>query len=348
MIQKIAVSEPPDFIFQDPILPTTFIQKMRVALRILFLPIWGPYTTCKYGLQRLAMIPVYPAQSRLLQQQIDHINPMSLQRFRSELLSSMQKEGFFIREVTIERNKVQYHGFMISRPETQDNGKWVLQAAGNTEAIEYYSPIAKEYAKAGFNTLLINGPSVGKSKGRATPRSMGEAQESGLQILETHIKAKKIAITGFSLGSAAIGQAILRHEFKKDIQYLVIRQLAFDRLSNIARKILAFPILSRIAPKLVHWTELEMDNVLVSKKLQSLHIPEIIIQASNKFVDPSTIPDTQDFAHDGVVPKTASLGYRLVKEGVIENKIFLCIPFARHLSTWPAYELTRDLLKDHL
>src|SRR3989338_6536717 len=111
---------PPDFTIKDPSFgrASTFAQKMKTVLKTVFFPIWAPYAACKHGVQRIAMIPVYPAQSRILQNQIDYINPVSLHYFRKQLLQVTQEEGLIINEVIIQRNNTPYHGLMISHPET--------------------------------------------------------------------------------------------------------------------------------------------------------------------------------------------------------------------------------------
>jgi hypothetical protein len=164
-----------------------------------------------------------------------------------------------------------------------------------------------------FNTILIDNPGVGNSQGTSTPATMGEVQELALTFLETQMKARRIAIIGRSLGGAAIGQAILQHNFKPGIQYLVIQQMTFGSLSHIAKKMVKAiaPCLKGLVAPLIRWTELEMDNVAASIKLAACNIPECIINCRD--------PLTDGYAHDGVIPGKATLGARLDKMGVSQS-----------------------------
>ena len=65
-----------------------------------------------------------------------------------------------------------------------------------------------------------------------------------------------------------------------------------------------------------------MDSVEASKKLQALGIPEIIVQR---------VDDASEFEHDGAIPKEATLGHILQKEGILNLKEFLLLPNADHL-----------------
>lgn len=234
---------------------------------------------------------------------------------------------------------------VLGKKEGIENGKWIVQATGNCQPIEYVVGCAELYSRIGFNALFINDPSVGRSGGHAIPQSLGEAQETGIRFLETALKAKQIAIAGFSLGGAMVGQAILQHRFRKDVDYLVIRQVTFDRTSNIAKKIM--PIFKSVAKHLVLWTGLEMDSIEASKKLQRLGIREVIIQASKKAIDRTSVPNKEDFETDGVIPARGSLGYRLVKEGVTYNKIFRCLEKVGHNNVMAIFEATLDELKKY-
>lgn len=281
-------------------------------------------------IQRFIMFFLYPAQSNFLKKFVKQLNPKQLNEVRPSLQNVMN--NMWVREITIERNGVRYDGLLIGSPKTLQNGRWILQATGNSCPIEMMADIfGQEYLSADFNVLMINGPSVGRSGGHADVRTIGEAQEAGLRFLETTVNAKQIGIAGHSLGASAIGEAILHHNFRNDISYLVVRQYAFDKTSNVVKRIMGLPILKPFSKYLVLKADLEMDNVLSSRKLAELGIPEVIIQA----VDPRKVATafslTKDiFASDGVIPAKASLGYRLVKEEVVQNKHFSCVPNGDH------------------
>jgi hypothetical protein len=237
-------------------------------LKIIFFP-WGLYEGSKALIERIVMRVIYPAQGYSK----DEVNAL-----RTTLFKNLKAQHDFIwREVTLEKNGYRYHGFVLGHKTTISNGKWAIFAPGNqTTAEEVFNyQYEKPYLDAGFNVLTINGPGVSLNKGAATKDRMGDAQEVGLCYLETAIKAKKIVLAGHSLGGAAIGQAILKHTFKKDVSYLAIRMMTFSRLSCIAKAIAGSG-----AETLVRWSGAEMDSVAASQKLQDKKIPEIIFEAS--------------------------------------------------------------------
>ncbi len=327
----------PDFSIHD-IQPLTWKDTLqKVTLRFLKCTLlfpWGLYDGLNYLTQRLAMTALYPIQSRAVQLLArQKFSTSALDHQRQELTEEFQERGYIVRHVSLEKNGTHYSGLLIGHRETIYNGQWVIQAGGNAQAIEdsayLYAPCYKEQR---FNTLLINGPGVGRSEGEATPLTMGEAQEIGISFLESAIKAKKIVIAGLSLGGAAMGQAILLHHFKPDTSYCVIRQVTFDQASRIAG-VFASRVWSKLrsfTEHLIRWCGAEMDSVLASRKLQQLGIHEVIMQATNKEIPTGTLPTAEDFASDGVIPAEASLGYRLIQEGITQHKTFCCLPQLSH------------------
>lgn len=358
--------------FLEKSLPNALIQRGPFVSKII-LSVWALHTILRYVAQRLIMIPLYPAQSRIFKRIIG-FRQNRLNQTRSEISQVLGEKGFLTRDVSLEKNGIRYSGLLIGHKDTINNGQWVLQATGNIQHIE--SPAqdyAEEFIKAGYNTLLINGPGVGKSQGEATPASMGDAQQVGIAFLETAIKAKKIALAGYSLGGAAIGQAVLKHDFKENVKYLVVRQMTFDRASTIAEifvrpipgqifgyfndggyykvaKVL-FKITARILPRLrfivpgfIKWAGCEMDSVAASKKLEKLKIKEVIIQAGKNEVPAEKLPTVNDFQDDGVIEAEVSLGRALIAEGVTHEKVFICLVGAGH-SAFEAIEKTAEQIK---
>jgi len=328
-------------------------QKAAVlAAKVLIFPV-AVYELTFYIVQRLVMLPLFPLQSRLVQfvsaaiervaryfeivesnelfpgfsrRQLDDVRRLQGKR--------LTKAGYICRSVSFEKDGVIYGGMLVGKPETIENGQWVLQATGNAEPIEHsIDEFCKCYSNCHFNVLMVNGPNVGLGRGVASPKTMGEAQELGLSFLETAMKAKKIVMAGRSLGGAAVGQAILQHTFRDNIDYMVIRQMSFDRVSNICAKVVAGRRhrFGALIKWVIRQAGLEMDSVAASKKLQKLGIREIIVQRSGASPQ-KPIPNLSDFQTDGPIPARASLGYRLVKEGVTENKDFICVPWIRHMS----------------
>lgn len=294
------------------------------AFKLLTLPV----QISGYLIARVIMIPLYPAQSTFLSCFFDRFCRSTLAQERRHTIHCLthpdflnhpefRSDSFVAKEVTLEKNGIKYKGVLVGHRDTIQNGKWAIQATGNGEPIESnLYEYAESYYRSGTNLLMINGPSVGESGGTAWPETMGDAQEVGISFLERAVKAKKIALIGRSLGGAAIASAILQHDFKEDVKYLVIDMVTFDRVSNVCSKIIG----NRLVGSLVKLVGLEIDTVEASKKLQALNIPEIIIQATqrNFRTNPfSSWPDEDDFIGDGVIPKEASKGYSLVKEDVV-------------------------------
>lgn len=309
---------------------------------------WGAYTTLRYVIQRIVMLPLFPAQSRIVKSFFaPFAQTRNLDAERIRLSKLLDRQERIVRDVSLEKNGVRYSGLLIGHKNTINNGKWALQATGNLEPIEHAVPnLYSIYEGFEFNMLLINGPSVGRSEGQATPESMGDAQDVGISFMETALKAKQIVIAGRSLGGAAIGQAILKHEFKSDVKYLVVRQMTFDCVSNICSKIIAkkFPSLEWLVAKIIQWSGCEMDSVAASKKLQSLGIKEVIVQASHRQLQAGELPRSADFQTDGPIVANASLGYALVQEEITVNKVFHCLKDAPHMTNEAVQVAEREIM----
>jgi len=235
-----------------------------LVLKIVIFP-WGLYEGVKYLLGRIFMAIVYPAQFLYSVNELDAIR---------RRVAPIFYQNVVIRSVVLEKNGVRYSGLIFGRPENISNGKWAIQAVGNGTPIEHMMDdfeFLDFFMTSGYNFLLVNGPGVGRSEGPAAPDRIGDAQEVGISFLETALKAQKIVLAGHSLGGAAIGRAVLQHEFREDTDYLVIRTFTFDTLSHIAGRIAGC-----VGRGLVHWLGYEMDNVAASRKLQQLRIHEVV------------------------------------------------------------------------
>lgn len=307
-------------------------------LKIVLFP-WALYELAQFILQRFIMLPLYPAQNSFLKWIIPPFSNTSLDISRTQAAKNLLDKGYVVRHVCLEKQGTRYSGLLIGKKETIENGNWVIQATGNCEPVEYSAEeYADNYSKIQYNTLLVNGPGVGRSQGTATPKTMGDAQQVGISFLETLVKAKKIVLAGRSLGGAAIGQAIEQHTFDLNIKYLVVRQMTFDRASNVCSKNICpkSGFLRTLVKKLVRWAGCEMDSTISSKKLADLNIKEVIVQATCEEV--IGVPSTHQFQTDGPIINRASLGYRLVKTNTLKEKVFLSLPNAPHVS-WSAIAL---------
>ena len=177
-----------DFSVSGPV-ESTAKKVGEVALKIILFP-WGVYCATRWAVQRLIMIPLYPAQSSLVKLFIPQINNKILNiQFRTAALDvkrvkmaeHLSKKGLIIRHVCLEKNGAKLSGLIIAHPDHIQNGKWVLQACGNIQPIEQGTDLVAEcYHKEKYNVLLVNNPGVGRSEGTATPDTIGDAQEMGI------------------------------------------------------------------------------------------------------------------------------------------------------------------------
>lgn len=292
-----------------------------LILKIVLFP-WGLYALTRYAVQRLIMCLLYPAQSSVFKRFVPVWRLKELDALRAAVKAQYKGE---VRDIVLQKNGVHYDGLLIRAQ--SDQNEWVLFALGNAMTIEGTLADADDMPFLDKNCLLVNGPGVGRSGGCATPETMGDAQEVGLCFLESAAKAKKITLAGFSLGGAAIGQAILQHQqFQSDVSYDVVRYMTFDRVSHICGKVTngartQRPWLEHLVQWLVIWSGCEMDCVEASKKLQHLKIPESIYQATKEKTEGS-VPNIEEFVSDGLIPAEASLGQALVKGQIIDNKKF--------------------------
>jgi len=335
-----------------------------VILKIVIFP-WGLYELAKFICQRIIMTPLFPMQSRIVKIFISLFTSNLVQKFaktdqrfinalkeifdnktRNRNLNTIISSSLYpplghkviIKQVVLEKNGKRYTGILSGYKEYINNGKWAIQATGNCEPSEMSAlHMISIYGEKQYNTLLINPPGAG-SQGRATPTTMGEAQEIGISFLETALKATDIVMAGRSLGNATVGQAILQHTFIDEIKYTAISQMTFDRVSTIAGAFAKMftpisclkGITSKIVTKIAKWC-CEMDSVAAAKKLERLKIPHIVVQsASRKFEN--VIPEPKFFTQDQVIPAEASLGFALATEKVTKNKIFIGLQTDDHMT----------------
>ncbi|HSX10132.1 MAG TPA: hypothetical protein VLF94_00225 [Chlamydiales bacterium] len=332
-----------DFAAREP-QESTARKVALLALKIILLP-WGLYCGTRWLLQRLIMTKVFPIQSTILKFFIPELTTKALDAQRLKMAEELSKKGFVVRHVCFDHNGTKLSGMAVIHPDHALNGKWVLQACGNFQPIEHYTDVMVEhYHKQNFNVLFINGPGAGRSEGMATPETIGAAQELGISFLETAVKAKKIALAGYSLGGAAMGLAILKHKFKKpsEVEYGAMRIMSFDRVSTVCRhryrEVINIESIKHLIKPLVEWAGCEMDSVEASKKLQKLNIPEVIIQRTD---------DASEFDSDGVIPKEATLGLCLHQEGIVDKtKTFIRLPGVGHLDVDPIALATLSALRD--
>lgn len=277
-----------------------------------------------------------------------------------EQMKYLMLDDYLVRRIILSKSDIQYDGVVIAHPKVFENGRWSIHALGNGMAYEeVIEELARRNFSRGFNTLLINGPSVVSSKGWPTRYQMGAGFEAGIQFLEKEVEATRIILHGFSLGGAMMGEAIMQHDFSKardHVRYLSISDRTFSDLSSISsvfaneivndfrtnlalmrfskRKIfmcgVVHPLLWTIQKGLkpaIWATNMELDNMKVARKLSSLGIRHIVIQHSSH----------NGNGTDGVIPDSVSLLYEMLHHprSMLPNKVYLSSPEISHMWQLP-------------
>ncbi|MBS0625540.1 MAG: hypothetical protein JSS32_05775 [Verrucomicrobia bacterium] len=291
-----------------------------VVLQCVFV-LWGIYEGLKQLAQIVGMRKIYPAHS---------FGKYHVQNLRFVLEQKYQNQDKVIaRDIVLEKDGVRYSGLIIGKEENLSNQKWALFAVGNYGTIEDAILMNSHVPclRAGYNLLLVNGPSVGMSEmreGRTDPKEIGEVQELGLRFLETALKAKKIVMAGHSLGGGALGGAIENHVFDTDnIEYFAMRMMTFSRLSDIVKK-----LGGACADWVRWWLDYEIDSVAASQRLEQLGIHELIITAEDD--------EMMDQVHLGDAVKTVSVG----------NKTFITVRGAKYPHLGIPRELVEQAIKN--
>lgn len=255
---------------------------------------------------------VYPA--------ITMFSKEHLRQEESQFFTNLQKHGFVTQKISLHKSGVAYDATIVGHKDTISNGKWVVHALGKGMAMENsISELAQENRAKGVNTLLINGPAVGRSRGYPTRYQLGAGFEAGLQFLEKEVKATHIAFKGLSLGGGMMSEAVQTHEFDTSkVKYLGISDRSFSYLSSTAASFVGF-----IATVAFFLTGTELDGVAGAEKLKKLNIEHIIIQHSS--------PNNQ--GTDGVIKDRVALAPALEKA---PNRTFLLSPQIPHNGYLPS------------
>lgn len=233
---------------------------------------------------------VYPATFILSR---DH-----LARQEEYAVQKLKDQGFITQKITLYKSGVAYDATLIGHKNTIANGKWFIHALGNGMAMEQVmNEIPVENHSNVANTLLINGPSVGCSKGFPTRYQKSAGFETGLQFLEKEVKATHIAFKGLSLGGGMMSEAVLTHEFDcNKVKYLGISDRTFSHLSDVAAALVGFIVIP-----FFYLSGAQLDSISGAEKLKQLKIEHIIIQHVSE----------QNLGSDGVIPDYVSLASKL-------------------------------------
>lgn len=244
----------------------------------------------------------------------------NLQEIESDAISTLNQQGFVTQKIALYKSGVAYDATIIGHRDTLSNGKWSVHALGNGMAMEQLMDSIPYQNKAnGVNTLLINGPAVGRSKGYPTRYQLGAGFEAGLQFLEKEVKATHIIFKGLSLGGGMMSEGALAHQFDTTkFKYLAISDRTFCRLSDIAAAFVGF-----IATAAFFLAGAELDSISSAEKLKNLNIQHIIIQHNSE----------RNEGTDGVVPDKVALAPALTEA---PNRTFLLSPKIPHNGNLPS------------
>ncbi len=274
-------------IFKKTVHAATAVYLSSTALGITLLPQAGGLLSVAYTVYCLASVIVgmFIAPASLMSLNSDNVDMPADQR------ESLQALGFHIRNITLTKDGVDYDAYVVGHASTIENGHWMSCPLGNAmlAGTSIYNIAWENAERYAANTLIVNGPRVGRSASWPGTVAWGDAQEAGLQFLENVIRANHIVVKGFSLGGGSAGQALLNHEFSDDIQYMAVWDRTFSSLADTA-DLLMFPG----AGLCVRFLNNELLTMPAVRRLHDLNIQQIVIQN-----------DTDE--GDGVIPGGSSL-----------------------------------------
>lgn len=245
-------------------------------------------------------------------------------------VSNLQRDGYLLRHVSLEKSGARYTGLIITHASVKDNGNWVINALGNAQVPEnHIEELARENFSRNCSTLLINPTKI------PTRYELGASFEAGLQFLEKQRVINHIILKGFSIGSGMISEAIQQHDFaegkSRGIRYLVISDRAFSYLSQVAAKLIT--IFAKVAFFL---SGMDLNVIEGSKKLAHERIQEIVIQNTS----------SNPMGTDGVIPNDCSLAYQLRKQNLLNHKVIVESTQIEHNSALP--QSIEDSVESHI
>lgn len=215
---------------------------------------------------------------------------------------------------TLEVNGCQIDAAIMGKASSFDQGRWLLYSNGNLQFYEEKLP-CKQFKRIlsnlNSNALVFNYPSVGASSGLPNKKIMEKAYRAMLKLLEDKqngMGAKEIIGWGHSIGAGVQGSALKGYQLKQDVKYVFVKSRTFSSINDFASKILPASLKWFIgATGSCGWN---FDSVESSKALK---VPEIIIQAA-KVPGYKILTDSRAIAHDGIIPKDASLAAALLDD----------------------------------
>lgn len=294
-----------------------------------------------------------------------------LQKQYDDSCDYLQATGYRVQEVALIFGNHKYSAYLIGHKDEFDNKKWSVHLPPNAVNVEsqMVNLAHQNYQNFKCNTLLINGPGVGKQEGYPIRRHMGKVVDLALQYLEKEVKATHISLSGWSLGGGMVAEGVLTHKFSQDkTKYLGIFDRTFNRLSDegpLYVELIVSDLLPRIIvhhfgaynySSLIHrvcaviatllkgitylalpLTGTELDCTSGAKKLDAMGIKQIVIQHEHPHI-----------ISDGIIFDAAALSKDLKQGHSLQHTVYLTSPNMDHNSRLPndiEDELTRQTLE---
>lgn len=230
------------------------------------------------------------------------------------------------KRITIEVDGSEIDAMIVGKPDTFDNGRWVLRSNGNGEFYEasarYDSDFKRLVSELNANAILFNYPGVGSSAGAPSRYAMKKAYRAMLTFLEDKedgIGAKEIIGYGHSIGGGVQGDALKDRELQPDIKYAFVKSRTFSGLSDAASD-----LTHRVLGSLVWLLGWDMRS---DDSSRALNAPEIILQTArvDGYVELEHSALIED---DGIITKEASLAKALLDgpHAFKKEKVILGMP----------------------
>ena len=230
------------------------------------------------------------------------------------------------KRITIEVDGATIDAVIMGKPETLNNGRWIIHSTGNIGLYEYQlsaKNLFKSVADAlESNMLVFNYPGRGASSGMPDRQALAKAYLAMLNFLEDKeigVGAKEIIGYGISIGGGVQGDALESHTLKDGIKYVFVKDRTFSQLEDVISSM--FGKVVGFLAKLFNW------NISSKASSKDLQTHEIIMQTADvetyeDLVDSSKILD------DGVIDAKASLGKALLDNSACpkDKKVFIGIP----------------------
>jgi len=228
------------------------------------------------------------------------------------------------KRMTVQVDEKMVDAYLVCRPETFRNKRWVLWSSGNGEFAENLlleGTAQRLLQEVGGNGLLFNYPAVGSSGKPIKKESMIKAYRALLHFLQDREKglgAEELIAYGHSIGGAVQALAVKKEKsLLSTLRFVAIKSRTFSSLTSLMESC-PLCVLGCFL-KTMGW---EMEVASCSKALE---YPEIVLQtaavASPQIVNHSPV----HFIDDGVLPARATLARSLLRSD-LSRKCLIAIP----------------------